>query len=281
VIPDSSSAPILVLGATTACGQFLLDRLKDQGVRLLAVSRKPPDHAEPHVLWLEQDLDQGAVSLEANVVISTGPLIHAIRQLDATPRVGRIVAISSASTEFKAQSDDLQERALIKGLIDQEEQLQARCRQRGVALTLLKPTMIYGGHRNANVRRIAALSERLAWIPYCGRGLRQPVHADDLARLIVGCLIQGANSAGTWLVGGGETLDYPVMLARICSAQGRRPRLIRLPAWLIGGVLAVAHSIGRLEDVKSVMLRRQAMDLIVDDSPAREHLEWNPRPFRP
>jgi nucleoside-diphosphate-sugar epimerase len=281
MISDSSSAPILVLGATTACGQFLLDRLKDQGVRLLAVSRRPPAQADSHVIWLEQDLDQGAVSIEASVLVSTGPLIHAIQQLEETPRLGRIVAMSSASTEFKAQSDDPEERALIEGLIDQERRLQALCRQRGVALTLLKPTMIYGGSRNANVRRIAALSERLAWIPYCGRGLRQPVHADDLARLVVRCLGQGEASAGTWLVGGGEALDYPAMLARVCSANGRRPRLIRLPSWLMESVLTVAHSLGRLGDIKAVMLKRQAMDLIVDDSPAREHLDWNPRPFRP
>lgn len=42
-----------------------------------------------------------------------------------------------------------------------------------------------------------------------------------------------------------------------------------------------AHLAGRLTDIKPAMIRRQAMDLVVDDTPAREQLGWNPRPFRP
>lgn len=281
MIEDSAGPPVLLLGATTACGQALIDRLAGQGVHIAAVSRQAPDESKPHVFWMQQDLDHGPAALEANVLISTGPLIHAIQQLEYGPRLGRIVAISSASTEFKARSSDPQERELIEGLIEQEQVLDRRCRERGVALTLLKPTMIYGGGRNANVGRIGALADRLRWLPYCGRGLRHPVHADDLAKLIVSCLIHSDSSAGAWLLGGGEVLDYPTMLARIASARGLRPRLVRLPAWFMQGLLSAAHAIHRLEDVKSIMVQRQAMDLVVDDSPARERLAWDPRPFRP
>jgi len=278
---DITAAPVLLLGATTGCGQALIDRLAGQGLHIAAVSRQAPDETKPHVFWLQQDLDQATVSFDANVLIGTGPLIHVIRQLEDTPRLGRIVAISSASTEFKSRSEDSGERDLMERLAEQEQILTARCRQRGVPLTLLKPTMIYGGERNANVQRIGALSDRLHWLPYCGRGLRHPVHADDLAKLIIDCLARGEASAGPWLLGGGEVLNYPAMLTRIASARGGSPKLIRLPVGVMKGLLSLAHLANRLNDVKPVMLQRQAMDLVVDDSPARERLSWNPRPFRP
>jgi nucleoside-diphosphate-sugar epimerase len=281
MITEGTSAPILLLGATTACGQALIERLSGQGVRVVAVSRRAPSRLAPHVLWLQQDLDQEPASIETNVLISVGPLIHALRQLEQAPRLGRVIAISSASTEFKAHSRDENERALIARLIAQEQALIDACRQRGIVLTLLKPTMIYGGVDNANVARVGALGERLRCLPYCGRGLRHPVHADDLARQIQQCVIRSEATAGVWLVGGGEVLEYPAMLKRIASARGRSLRLLPLPLWLMRMVLSVAHRWGRLVDVRPVMLERQRMDLIVDDAPARERIGWEPRAFRP
>ncbi|MEN1729047.1 MAG: hypothetical protein AAGJ52_11465 [Pseudomonadota bacterium] len=274
-------APILLLGASSACGQALIQRLAGQGVSVLAVSRQAPSESQSHVIWVQQDLDVSPVSMEASVLVSTGPLIHAIQQLEASPRIGRVIAMSSASTEFKARSDDAQEQALIQRLMAQESELEARCADRGVTLTLLKPTLIYGGENNRNVDRIGGLADRLRWLPYCGQGRRHPVHADDLARLILDCVMTGERSAGKWLLGGGETLDYPSMLRRIASARGQTPRLLRLPLYLMKSALVLAHAMGKLEDVKAVMLERQRLDLIVDDQAAREQLAWQPRGFRP
>jgi len=277
----AGNATVLLLGASGACGQALLQRLDGQGVNVIAVSRRPPGRTRSHVLWLEQDLDLAPISMEASVLISTGPLIHAIRQVEASSRLGRVVALSSASTLFKAESEDPAERELMARLIAQEKSLDELCSQRGIALTLIKPTLIYGGQSAANVGRVQGLAARLPITPYCGRGLRHPVHADDLAQLIKRCLVMGERAAGTWLVGGGETLDYPSMLRRIISARGQTPRLVRVPVWLMRLLLGLAHATGRLADVRSVMLVRQGMDLVVDDSPARERLDWQPRPFRP
>jgi nucleoside-diphosphate-sugar epimerase len=277
----ADNVTVLLLGASGACGQALLQRLHGQGVNVIAVSRNPPERTWPHVLWLEQDLDLAAVSMEASVLVSTGPLIHAIRQVEVSSRLGRVVALSSASTQFKANSPDPREKSLMRGLIEQEHSLQALCARRDVTLTLIKPTLIYGGSNNLNVNRVGGLSDRLPVLPYCGKGLRHPVHADDLAQLMLHCLAMGDRSAGSWLVGGGEVLDYASMLGRIAIARGRMPRLLRLPLWTLRLALGLAHATGRLLDVTPVMLERQRVDLLVDDAPAREMLGWNPRAFRP
>jgi nucleoside-diphosphate-sugar epimerase len=277
-----SGAPILLLGGSGITGRFLIERMAGQGVHLLAVSRYQPARADDHVIWLQHDLETGPVNSESNVLISLGPLSHALGEVEASgPRLGRVIALSSASTAFKMNSPDVQERQLMSSISADEDRLNELCAQRNIDLTLLKPTMIYGAGRDANVSRVGALVRRLGLIPYCGRGLRHPVHADDLARLVVDCLIGGRATTGSWLLGGGEALDYPTMLSRIAAAGGRPVRLVRVPAWSIKLALLLAHASGRLRDVRPVMLERQKTDLLVDDQPAREFLDWNPRPFRP
>ena len=281
VAPIGAGAPVLLLGASGPVGQFLIQRLAGQGALLMAVSRQQPAQAGSHVIWVEHDLDTRPLDAEAAVLVGLGPLRHVLVQVRHGKRLGRVIAMSSASTLFKAESANPAERSLINSLIALENELESECEQRDIDLTLLKPTMIYAPGRDANVTRIAGLIGRFGLVPYCGNGLRQPVHADDLARLVMDCLMRGHKASGTWLLGGGETLSYPAMLRRIASASGRSLRLVRLPGLLMKLILRIVHATGHMQDIGSVMLDRQGLDLVVDDIPAREQLGWNPRPFRP
>lgn len=276
----SDAAIVLLLGASGPVGQCFLDRTANQRVRVIAISRRNPDRAWPHVTWLQHDLERGPGDVRAGTLVSFGPLAHALSQVEQGIGLGRVIALSSASTLFKKGSSDRAERRRMAAMSQCEEALENACRQRDIVLTLLKPTMIYG-EQDANVNRISGLVSRLPLVPVAGHGLRAPVHADDLARLVVQCVILGPKSAGTWLLAGGETLAYPDMLKRVAAAQGRPIRLLRLPAWLINLAVRSAHLSGRLSDIRPAMIERQRMDLVVDDTPAREKLGWNPRPFRP
>jgi len=277
----SEAAIVLLLGASGPVGQYFLGRTSGQQVRAIAVSRRDPVKSWPHVTWLQHDLERGPADVRAGTLVSFGPLAHALSQVEQGIGLGRVVALSSASTLFKKQSSDRGERRQMAALAQCEDALARACRERDILLTLLKPTLIYGGGRDANVSRIAGLASRLPFVPVAGRGLRAPVHADDLARLAVECVISGPRSAGIWLLGGGETLDYPDMIRRVAAAEGRSIRLLQLPTWLMKPAVRAAHLAGRMTDIKPAMIERQAMDLVVDDTPAREQLGWNPRPFRP
>ncbi len=278
-----AAAPVvLVLGASNPIGRRFLARASVRPeLQLIAVSRRPPASSPDGVTWLQQDLAIQPVSVMAPALISIGPVGLALRQLEDTPSIGRVVALSSASTEFKSDSPDPAERKQMAAIRADEARLTELCADRGVGLTLLKTTMIYGGGSDANVSRLAALSARLPFVPVVGSGLRQPVHADDLAELALRVLAMDERSYGTFLLGGGEVLDYRAMIRRIASANGRRVRILSLPAGLLKPALVVAHALGRLRDVQPAMLERQALDLVVDDQPAREKLGWQPRPFRP
>ncbi len=276
----NDAAVVLVLGASNEIGRCFLQRSADQAVRVIAVSRRDPQRLDPHVTWLRHDLECGAADVRAGTLVSLGPLAHALSQVESSFGLGRVIALSSASTRFKKGSSDRAERRQMIALDQCEEVLSAACRERNIVLTILKPTMIYGG-ADANVNRMAGLLARLPLVPFAGRGLRAPVHADDLARLIVRCVISGPTSAGSWLLAGGETLSYPDLLRRIAAAEGRRIRLLRLPAWLLKPILRGAQFFGRLPDIQPAMIERQGVDLVVDDTPAREQLNWSPRLFRP
>jgi uncharacterized protein YbjT (DUF2867 family) len=277
----TSSPPILVFGASGPVGDFLLQRLAGQGIVVMAVSRHQPRRSDADIIWLQHDLDAGPVDVQASVLVSLGPLRLALDQVTASRHIGRVIALSSASTLFKRHSSDPFERELMAELEEIENELAVICREREIDLTLLKPTMIYGAGRDANVARVSGLIAGSSLVPCSGRGLRQPVHADDLARLIVDCLVRGRQSAGCWLLGGGETLDYPAMLRRIGSSSGRQVRVIAVPAWVMKLTLSIVHRFGRLNDIRPIMIERQKFDLVVDDQPARERLGWQPRPFRP
>lgn len=276
-----ASSSLLLLGGTGPVGHFLRQRLVGQGVSVMAVSRQVPSVRLPHEIWFQHDLEAGAMGSHANAMVSLGPLSHALAELEVNPRLGRVVALSSASTQFKQHSPDPLEREQIRQLSDAEQRLKDRCQTRGIGLTLLKPTLIYAPGLDKNLSRVGGWLEQLTVAPCAGRGLRQPVHADDLAGLIVRCLVGGARSEGAWLLGGGEVINYPAMLRRIAAAKGRRLRVIPVPAWTLKLLLKLAHGRGRLSGVRSVMIDRQKVDLLVDDSPARERLGWAPRPFRP
>ena len=178
---NAADSPILVLGASGAVGSFLLTRLARAGFPTIAVSRRAPTAIAPGTTWLQHDLERRAAPAESRVLLSAGPLHLAAAQVEAMRGVRRVVALSSASVRFKQRSRDAAERRTIAALIESEAQLRETCARRGIAVTLLRPTLIYGGAGPSAITPVADWLARRDWAPVAGRGLRQPVHAEDLA----------------------------------------------------------------------------------------------------
>jgi nucleoside-diphosphate-sugar epimerase len=119
------------------------------------------------------------------VWISLCPLWVTVELLDWLDSAGveQLAAVSSTSLVTKHRSGDPAERQLAARLARAEEALFNWAERRGVIATVLRPTMIYDGRSDNNVSAIAAWVRRCGWFPLCGsaEGLRQPVHADDVA----------------------------------------------------------------------------------------------------
>lgn len=274
-------SPVLVLGGRSQVGYFLLRRLAASAVPALATGRGAPPAWLGAAAWTRADLHADAQPA-APTVLCAGPLDGLVAWLErANPALRVVVALSSTSVHTKADSEAPAERALVRHLHDAEARLAAWCAARGVAWTVLRPTLVYGCGLDANLSRVVRLARRWRVVPLPGRarGLRQPVHADDVANAM---LAAAARPAGAVLdLPGGETLTYREMIARTLACLPEAPRLVTVPAPLVRAGAALLRLLPRYADVSGAMVTRLARDLVFDGRPARDALGWNPRPFRP
>jgi len=273
----------IVIGASGIVGGYIVEELVRSGERPLALSRKR--HESPGVSWLQGDLSNaGALSLppfdRLYCTVDIALLADALPQI-ASPALQRIVAFTSTSIVTKIESEIPAERELLQRLADGERRLIAGCERLGIGWTILRPTVIYAEGRDGNVSRLARLIERFGFLPLMGRGggLRQPVHAEDLA---IGAVAAAASPAAinkTYSVPGGETVSYREMAGRIFDALGRPRRIVAAPPFVWRAAFAVAKPFFPHANV--AMGLRMAKDMVFDAAPAIADFGWNPRTFHP
>ncbi len=280
---------LLVLGATSLIGPFLLPRLSIAGARVEVVTRKlleSNSHHLPGVTWRTADLANprqlGDLS-PADAVISLSPiwLLPPVLPSLASLGVRRIVAFSSTSRLTKIAAAVTAERVVAERLAWGEDETLRICAQTGVAMTLFRPTLIYAEGQDHNVSRLAHLISRFGVLPLSGAGLglRQPVHAGDLAWAAQAVLAAPQTFGRTYALPGGETLSYRTMVERVFRSLGRPPRILSVPPWAWRLGLALAKPL--LPGATTAMGGRMSLDLTFDPGPAQRDFGWSPRPFQP
>ncbi|MGP9813687.1 NAD-dependent epimerase/dehydratase family protein [Rhodopseudomonas sp. NSM] len=274
----------LVIGATGMVGGAILRRLAADGARPVGVSRAP-QAAQAGVDWLAADLTRvGEAALPAlGAVFATAPaglVADAVPQL-AAAGMNRLVVFTSTSIATKWDSPDPEERAAIRRWGADEARLIAACDAHNVAWTVLRPTLIYLEGRDGNVSRIAALVRRFRFFPLMGggEGLRQPVHADDLAAAAVAASATPASAGRTYDLPGGETLSYREMVGRIFDGLGMPRMIVPVPDWAWRLALPVAVRV--LPGLSATMAVRMAKDMTFDGARARAEIGFQPRSFYP
>lgn len=272
----------LVFGLTGQVGAFFRAAVAAGEAELVAVSRRPGTDA-PGLQWLAADLGEPFHAPGTfDAVVSLGPLDLFADWFERSGlSSGRVVALGSTSVHSKASSPDPADRALARRLAEAEARLAAACDARGSALCLLRPTLIYGGGERS-LSRIVAIARRWRYLPLPtdATGLRQPVHAGDLAAAAMACLHAGVPVQGRYDLPGGETLAYDEMLRRTLAVAAPQARLVRLPGPLFRGGVRALRMFG-LRGAGEGLLARFDRDLVYDAGPARQDLGYSPRPFRP
>ena len=264
----------------------MLPLLSKAGHEVIAVSRAPDktgSSAIPGVKWGRADIakDSGAVSAARPfALIHTAPIWIAPRFADGL-KADRVIAFSSTSALTKAGSLSQKEREVARSLRESETALAETCAKTGAPLTIFRPTMIYGAGMDMNVTSIARFVKAVRLFPVIGpgRGLRQPVHAEDLAQACVSALENPASFGKTYNLGGGETLTYREMVERIFRGLGIAPRVIKIPAPLFRTALRMATVLPRFSHLTPEMADRMNEDLRFDYSEAQRDFGYSPRPF--
>jgi nucleoside-diphosphate-sugar epimerase len=288
---------VLLTGATSQLGVFLIPRLLRERYRVLAVSRKaaagnkPDANPDANPVWLQPgDLtypgrgESSRFSADTiEFLVSCGPLELTISAVSSCARLRRIVLFSTSSVYVKTASRDSAEREQMAGILQRENILKVLCDRAKIDLVILRPTMIYGCGLDQNISRLARWIRRFGWLPVAGQasGLRQPVHADDLAALAVEALRAPGRLALDSPACGGDTLSYREMVERIFDGLSRPRRLLSLPPGVLSLALGLSARIGLGKNVNREMVARQNVDLVFDDRAIRQALGYQPRPFRP
>ena len=274
----------LVVGGSGQIGRVLLARLAEAGWDCLALTREPRE-ALPGVRWLRGGLeDVPALPAACDAVFSCGPLdLFSGWYAASAIECGRVVAFGSTSSEVKHDADDAGERALAGRLREAEQRVFAAAAGRDAGATVLRPTLVYGAGRDANLTRIARLAAGAGFfpLPRGATGLRQPVHVDDLAAAAVAAAGSAAAHGRAYALPGGETLAYREMVARTLAALSPRPRLVELPGPVFRLALAAARATGRLQGLPAGAIARMREDLVFDAAPATRDFGYAPRPFQP
>jgi nucleoside-diphosphate-sugar epimerase len=278
-------ASCLVFGASGAIGRFLVPRILAAGHEVLAVSRSPRTSTHRRLRWLQGDLPDCVPAASAASIVSAGPLDRFAQWLAAGHAIGsaRIVAVGSLSTVTKRDSADPAERALAARLADAERIVFDATRSRGASATLLRPTLIYGAGMDRSLTPIVRFARRWRVFPQAPRasGLRQPVHADDVAAACVAALEAKTLARDVYDLGGGERLAFAAMLQRVRASLPFATLALPVPLTLARGAVMFASRLPAFGAASEGAIARMREDLVADNAAAMRDLGWMPRAFRP
>lgn len=277
-----STAPIYLFGPGSFVAAPLFAMLKTTGREIVAVSRRQrtiPDgvtlyRCDP---WADPD---GFAMPEGSTLIALAPLAAMAALGDRLKPAQRIVALGSTSMIARKDAPDAADRAFAAGLAHAEDKLLTLA-DGARQVTVLRPTLIYDGEHDRNVTALARLIHRfrLIALPGAASGLRQPIHASDVAGYAFAAAI-GQTPGGALTITGGETLSYREMVSRIFEALGQRERVLTLPS---APSIMAARLVKRLtgRGPGAGLVHRINQDLAFDDTQARRLFNVMPRRFHP
>ena len=280
---ETQQAKCLVIGGTGLVGGYIVEHLLRVDQRPFVLSRSQRDM--PGVEWFRGDLEKPE-TLKFPAFTTLYCTADAILLANALPRLfnpslRRVVAFSSTSVLTKQDTEVEAERETIRKLAEAERTIAAACEQHSVGWTILRPTLIYAEGRDTNITPLSRLIRRFGFMPLVGGapGLRQPVHAEDLA---IGALAAASSRAAinkVYALPGGETLTYREMIGRIFDGMQLPRRTISVPSpvWRAGFILAKPLFPG----ANVAMGTRMMKDMTFDSTPAVQDFGWNPRAFKP
>ena len=177
---------------------------------------------------------------------------------------------ASGARPFHADSDLAPHTPYARSKADAELALAEVVCRSGMALTVIRPPLVYGleapGNFGALVRAVAS-----GWPLPLGRVTRNQrsfVAIDNLVDLIVTCLDRPAAANRTFLVSDGEDLSTVDLLRRLGAAMKQPARLLPVPV----GVLAFGAKLLGKPD----MFQSLCGSLQVDMRKTQELLDWCP-----
>ncbi|MBN9133049.1 MAG: NAD-dependent epimerase/dehydratase family protein [Nitrosospira multiformis] len=284
-----SNHKIMVTGATSIIGKFLLPDLLDAGYEVHAISRRAAEAVPSNgkLIWHQADMSEPGQIPDVNtqILIHLAPLwlLPPLLPILNTLQLKRVVGFGSTSVFSKAHSANSAERKVATRLAEAEEAVCRFCSASGMDWTIFRPTLVYDCVRDKNITRIGGFIRRYGFFPLIGQaaGLRQPVHAADLAQACMTALSQPLTFNKAYNLSGGETLSYRQMVEKIFSSLGKPAHFLIAPLWLYRLAIRSAMLLPGKQEITTEMATRMNVDLCFDHRQAIDDFGFAPRAFSP
>lgn len=272
-----------VIGASSLVGTPLLTQLSQAEYQVTAFTRHLSSQKDTNVKWrdITQPLSQENIEISQWVCVAPIWVLPEHFTMLGTCGIRRLVALSSTSVFTKETSSDPHEQDISQRLASAESQVQAWAISHNVEWIILRPTLIYGFGRDRNIAEIARFILHFGFFPVFGKaqGLRQPLHAQDVADACVAALMSTNAKNHAYNLSGDETITYRNMVARIFTNLHRPVRLLAVPLPAFRLAIGILRLLPRYRKWSSAMAERMNQDLVFDHSDATHDFGFKPRPF--
>lgn len=293
------NGPVVLTGGAGAMGMRLVRRLRASGLRVRVVDLgnpeaarrvaaegaefRPADILDP--ASLASALEGGAAVVHLAAVLlahgDDGLLTRVNREgtasLLASARaagIGRVVHISSISVHYRRQNAYSRSKREAEDLV----------RGCGLDWTILRPTLAWGdpAAREYGIFRRHVLQRGILPLPGGGTARKAPVHVDDLAAAFQTALTMPRTIHAEIDLPGSRVLTLAEMACEIRAAAGHRGRMLPIPVFLATAIARSAPAWRRIGLVPP--LDWQTLTGLLEHAapsgvPARDLLEWTPRPW--
>ena len=148
-----------------------------------------------------------------------------------------------------------------------EQVLEAVSKEMGLAVTIVRPPLIYGPGVKGNLAQLAKIS-RLPLPLASVTNQRSLVALDNLTDFLVCLANRHAVGCETYLIADGYDLSTPEIIAHMARDQGRKAPLFAFPPKLMTGLLQTAG--------RGAMAERLFGSFQIDIAKARNEIGWKP-----
>lgn len=285
---------LYITGATGHSGQWFMRRLeqeKYEGPIRVVIRKSNKEASEEHAFLkgLSLDIDVlvgdlkdsnflentlGGVKTIVHIAsITLSPLLveialeKKVNWLILVHTTGRYSKYKSASHEYIQIEDQILEMR-TQGLLN---------------VTTLRPTMIYGSHKDRNMYRLVSYLAKHTFFPVFGNGtnLMQPVHAKDLGNAYYQVLAnRNVTENNDYNLSGKEPISYIQLLETISKQLNRNNIFLHIPLPLAIFLMKIYNFILPKRAILSVeQVLRMNEDKCFDHNQASEDFGYNPYSF--
>jgi uncharacterized protein YbjT (DUF2867 family) len=224
---------IFVTGATGFTGSHVVPLLLRDGYEVRCLYRGTSDRSllsSPEIEWVFGDVSEteslsaAMQGSEALVNIASLGFGHADSIIRAAQNAGIQRAIFISTTAIFTQLNASSKRVRLAA----EQAIETS----GLQYTILRPTMIYGSPRDRNMWRLIRFMRYSPIVPVFGDGkyLQQPVHVDDVAAAILGCLKSDRTVGKSYNIAGKYPQTYNEVVDTIARQLKKRVWKMHIPA---------------------------------------------------